>query len=180
MKKHEAERLIEVIRELSEDGSTASKPGGRVNSGSEHGSQARTEAHPPAPRPINGTPPDMEAVYQFIKTRFLEDARIDPILLQLLTSRPEIIVEVEPRVVTLDGSTPRGRMARLIASGWFAEARAAGTVRKEMARTGNDPGGGGSLHDNLKALVTDGFLVRDGDGYTAAPGVKVSEKRLEA
>lgn len=52
-----------------------------------------------------------EALYQEFKTRILDDARIDPILLHILTSRPEILVEVEPRIVRLDLSNLRGRVA---------------------------------------------------------------------
>jgi hypothetical protein len=96
-----------------------------------------------------------------------------------MTVRPEIVVEVEPRIVTLDGSTQKGRIARLIAAGWFKEPRKVGTVRTELARTGPDPGGGGTLGDNLAALQRDGFLVLEGGGYAAAPGVKITDRTLE-
>lgn len=123
---------------------------------------------------------EFERLYLRIKNRLIDDARIDPILLQLLTQRPELIIDVEPRIVSLDGSSLRGRVARLLGAGWFASARATSTVRKELARTGADPGGGGTLSDVLGAYVRDGFLVREGEGYQAAPNVKVTEREVIA
>jgi hypothetical protein len=124
------------------------------------------------------TDAEIEKLYQAFKTRLVEEARIDPILLQILTTRPEIVVEIEPRIVTIDGTKLKGRIARLIAQGWLAETRATSAVRYELARTGPDPGGGGRLSDTLGELLNEGFLVRAGDGWVRAPGVKVTERQL--
>jgi len=122
---------------------------------------------------------DSEALYQMFRARFIDEARTDPVLLKLLVAQNEIVVEFEPSVIELDGSTMKGRVARLIAAGWFSTTRTTGGVRKELARTGADPGGGGTLSDNLSALLRDGFLVRDGDGWLQAAGVKVTQRALE-
>lgn len=124
---------------------------------------------------------DFEALYARIKRRLIDEARVDPVLLHLLTKgSPEMVVHIEPRIEEVTATTLRGRVARLMAAGWFAGARATSAVRKELARTGTDPGGGGTLGDVLSKYVVDGFLTRDGDGYLLAPGVKVTEHRLEA
>jgi len=75
--------------------------------------------------------------------------------------------------------TTSARYSRLMAAGWFKDARKSGTVRSELARTGSDPGSGGRLSEALTEYVNQGFLTREGEGYTLAPGVKVSEKVLE-
>jgi hypothetical protein len=116
-----------------------------------------------------------EALYQAIRARILED---EPILLRALTTHPEIVVEVTPRVMTVEGSTMKGRVVRLMAGGWFGHAREVGEVRRELARTGTDPGGGGALGIMLSKFVVDGFFIREGNAFVLAPGVKVSEREL--
>ena len=123
---------------------------------------------------INGHVVD-ETLYKAIRARILED---EPILLKALTTHPEIVVEVTPKVVTVEGDSMKGRVTRLMAKGWFDQARETGDVRKELARTGTDPGGGGTLGIMLNRFVADGFFVREGGGFVLAPGVKVSEKEL--
>lgn len=125
-------------------------------------------------------PDATEALYQVFKRRMIDDARVDPVLLHLLTKQPEIVVEVEPQIVTLDGTTLKGRCARLLASGWFTEPRTTSKTRGELARLGADPSG----NDNLRKALADfrkmGFLTDEKDGWQIAPGVKVTEKRIEA
>lgn len=116
-----------------------------------------------------------EALYQAIRARLLED---EPIILKALTAHPELVVEVTPRVVTVEGDTAKGRVARLMASGWFDTPRAVGAVRSELARTGKDPGGGGALGIMLNNFVAEGFFVRESGGFVLAPRVKVSEREL--
>ena len=45
-------------------------------------------------------------------------------------------------------------VARLMAAGWFAQARTGGGVRQELKRTGTDPGGGGALYGILDGFVS--------------------------
>lgn len=142
--------------------------------------QAKRPDMPSEPNAGSFDDPAIERMYHAFKNRLIDDARIDPILLQLLTTRPELVVEVEPRIVTLDAATLKGRVARLLAAGWFTNgARATSAVRKELARTGSDPGGGGTLGTVLGDYVKDGFLVREGEMYALAPGVKITEKELK-
>jgi hypothetical protein len=126
-------------------------------------------------------PEILEALFRAFKNRMIDELRVDPILLQLIAQQTEMIVEIEPQLVTLEGSTLKGRVALLIARGWFDEQRATSAVRRQLASTGADPGGGGSLSDKLGELTREGFLERVGDGqYRKAPGIKITEKRLEA
>lgn len=135
---------------------------------------------PASMKPDTAPAIDVEDLYQKFKRRLIDECRVDPILLRLLAVAPEIEILIEPRVEQMNGSTLRGRIARLIGAGYFKEPRATGTVRKELARTGPDPGGGGTLGDNLGAFVRDGFLTREGGDYLVAPGIKVTETVIEA
>lgn len=123
---------------------------------------------------------EFEELYQKIKRRLIDECRVDPILLSLLTTSNAIEVQVEPRIETLTGTTLRTRVARLMAAGYFKETKRTGTVRTELGRTGADPGGGGQLAGILADFVRDGFLQRDGEGFQIAPGVQVTEKVIEA
>lgn len=120
-----------------------------------------------------------ERFYQKVKARLLEELPVDPVLLHLIAARPEIIIDVEPRRQNIDGSSLKGRIARLMAAGFFSEGRKQNQVRVELTRTGSEPNSGGlstAMNDNVK----DGFLVRDGDLYTLAPNVKITERELVA
>lgn len=176
MEKHEADALIKTIRSFVE--------GGKQEITGEPLKIGPMVPMPPAngngkPTPTALSRDAMEDVYQYVKKRFIDEAKIDPVLLNLIMVQPEIILEFERRVETLDGSSIRGRVAKLIATGFFATARATGAIRKELARLGNDPGGGGGLGEQLSNLAKAGFLLREGDGWLVAPGIKITSKQLE-
>lgn len=136
---------------------------------------------PPSPGGAVAVEPKIfEELYQRIKRRLIDECRVDPILLSLLTTSNSIEVQIEPRIETLTGTTLRTRVARLMAAGYFKETKRTGTVRTELGRTGADPGGGGQLAGILADFVRDGFLQRDGEGFQIAPGVQVTEKVIEA
>lgn len=184
----EAETLVEAIRAMVAAPAPVKIDGGRRGGKTdeqENGKRDRALLPPGevtyVPNKLGGLDADtLEIIYREFKNRLLEDLRHDPVFLQLVERRPEIVIELEPQIVTLDGSSLRGRVARLLAGGWFKETRATSATRRELARTGADPGGGGTLSDVLSEFVRTGFLTRDGDrGYLAAPDVKISEKRIE-
>lgn len=189
LEKHEAEKLIEVIRGLSEPRELTYK-GKRLDAVAGNGGKATTEtavrhvADPTTPGPALRVDAELqrvfdeEALYQRFRARIIDDAQIDPVLLKLIAVQPEMIVEYERRVETLDGSSIRGRVAKLIAQGFMDEQRTTGAVRSELARTGSDVNSGG-LSTSLGALLSQGFLVRAGDGWKRAPGIKITEKLLE-
>lgn len=192
MEKHEAEKLIETIKSFIEDA-----PPDNYTAGSTHpptytreeferdtkGETGDKLAERPDPRlwPSIGklSTEDLEKLYQMFKSRFIDDAKFDPVLLNLIMVQPEIVIGYERKIEQIDGATLKGRVARLIATGWIGTTpRATSAIRKELARTGSDPGGGGTLADNLSALQRTGFLHREADGWTAAPGIKISEREI--
>lgn len=116
---------------------------------------------------------DEEALYQRFKARLVAEA---PTILTVHLEAPEIRVQETRETIEADGNTPRGRVARLIASGYFDEAKKPGTVRAEMVRTGSDPGSNLG-RDHLDKLVIMGFLTREGDGYIVAPAAKSRIKK---
>lgn len=123
-------------------------------------------------------PRDFEKLYQRIKARLIKDSNDDPILMALIARGNELLVQVEPRRVTLDGSSLKGRIARQMASGFFNAAKTQGACRTELRRTGTDVNSG-NLSTAINDFVRDGFLTREGDGYILAPAVKVSEQELK-
>lgn len=192
MKKHEAEKLIETIRGFVDAPTSldvVGVAGGKASVETRKGLPPPTMALLPggptaAPGSGNGhgcrlTDDQEEALYQRFRARFIDEATIDPTLVHLMMARPEIIVGYERRVEQLDGSTLRGRVCRLIAQGWLTHGRATGAIRKELARTGADPGGGGNLASTLADLVRQGFLERGEHGWTTAVGVKVTEQEIQ-
>ncbi len=112
-----------------------------------------------------------EALYQAIKARLIKEA---PSVIRILAQRPEILLEVERDVISMDAKTLRGRVARLIHQGWFDEPKTTSAARRELARTGADPGGGGSLSETLAELVRLGFLTREVGGFKATTGAVVN------
>jgi hypothetical protein len=131
---------------------------------------------PTKPTPARaGTPPEgwtmeEEALYQKIKARLIEEA---PSIVKVFAERPELTVTIDRKAVQLDGSTLKGRIARLIAEGFFAQARTASPVRKELARTGPDANTAniGRALDEFTAM---GILTCESDGYRIAPAAKVT------
>lgn len=181
MNRHEGDRLIKVIQELMAEEGAASVRGGKT----------RPERPAPPARDQEkdhheiGQLPKLEAdflerIFLEFKNRMIDELRLDPVLVQLITQQKEIEIIIEPRIVQMDGGTLRGRVARLVGQGWANEPRATSAFRTELTRTGNDPGGGGSLSTVLGEFVRDGFLVRAGDRWQKAPDLKVTEKVIEA
>lgn len=129
-------------------------------------SHLMAEPGSPDPTPLNG---DSEAIYQFVKQRLSKEA---PALLRVLTIKPEIEVTVERKTVKVDNSKWLGRVAGLIAEGYFDTPRKAGEVFREASRRGM-PGVAPRADEACKSLLTMGFLTRDDDGFQAVRDMKV-------
>lgn len=114
---------------------------------------------------------------QQVRTKLLSDPQV---IAHIAATRPKLIVEVTPRVVKIDGTTSRGRIARLIANGFFDSAKRQGECRTELARTGTDVNGG-QVSTLFSEFVRDGFLQRHGnDRYIKAPELVATVKELQA
>jgi hypothetical protein len=116
-----------------------------------------------------------DAFYAAIKERLIAEA---PELLRVLVLRPELEVTIERSVITADGASPKGRVARLIKSGFVREPKRFNEVLRELERTGprlNNK----SLAIVMKDLVAGGFLTKEAvDRYQAVPDaiVRVVER----
>lgn len=177
MKQHEAEKLIETIRSFVD----TAHVGVDMAKGKD-----RTVAYVEPPKNGQAQPvgklqidrDNLEAIYLEIKNRLIDDMRTDPILLKLVAAQPEILIELEPTVIEMEGTSLKGRIARLIGQGFVDEQRKAGGIRAELARTGSDVNSG-NLSRALSDFVREGLLTFEaGDTYRRAPGLKVTEKRL--
>jgi hypothetical protein len=121
---------------------------------------------------------DFEAFYQRIKRRILDECRVDPVLLHILTTAaPELKIDIEPRVIELNEGSLRGRVCILIGRGFFDSPRSNGETIRELKRIGTEPASN-RMSEAFASLVVDGALTREGDGFQKAPGVKVSENVL--
>lgn len=127
----------------------------------------------PGPAAI-GLPDDW---LQQVRTKLLSDPAV---IAHIAATRPKLIVEVTPRVVKIDGTTSRGRIARLIATGFFDNPKRQGDCRTELARTGTDVNGG-QVSTLFSEFVRDGFLQRHGnDRYIKAPDLVATVEELQA
>lgn len=113
-----------------------------------------------------------DAFYAEFKRRLIEDG--DPAVIRLLQTRPEIEVRVERKKIEMDMSNFRGRIAKLLADGFYDAGATNGATRAELRRTGKDMDNV-SIGKFLAELVASGFLTRgEGKAYVAVPGMKVN------
>jgi hypothetical protein len=131
------------------------------------GAAARERAVTPAETVVN------EALYQEFKRRLVSDAASDPVLLRVLAERPELRVEVERRTVEANGSILLGRLARLLADGFFDTPRTGSAAYSELRRLAF-PCAKPNVYREADKLATFGFLTKEGDGYRAVPGMTVN------
>ncbi len=104
----------------------------------------------------------------------IEQLRRDPVLIRLALEKPAMEVKITQKVISINGSTVKGKMARLIHEGWFKERRSQAEIRAELIRRGMGPNTGGGFTDPLNQLVQEGFLYRAGaDMYELAPDAEV-------
>lgn len=149
----------------------------------------------PGTTPLKGRPLDDDGAIKFskpgdlpypassfyleVRERLLKDADVQAALVKITASRPEILIELTPKTITFDGGSPKGRLARMVANGLFNEPIKPGVAIKEFKRTGGEihPS---RLSEHLGEFVVNGFLLREGDTYVKAPGLKVTTKELQA
>jgi hypothetical protein len=108
--------------------------------------------------------------YEAIKAKLIEDA---PAILRVLYEQPELRVEVERKVIAVNGDTLRGRIARLIAADFFDKAKTSADVQAELGRRGRAPSNI-ELGNELKALTEMGFFTRENKWITLVAGMKVN------
>jgi len=115
---------------------------------------------------------DEDALYQRLKARLLADLPKEPAILRVLHQQPELLVEVERPVLQISGMDAKGKFARLIAEGFFDEARKPGDAFKELVRRGGN-WANATVSNFCRSFAEEGFLTVEEGGYRKAPGAKV-------
>jgi hypothetical protein len=115
-----------------------------------------------------------EAMYQAFKARLIEELPSDARVMEIIVSRPELRVRVKRHVIEIDGSSLRGRIGRLIAEGFFGQARTSAQLLDELLKRGADRPSNIELGLELKALCEMGFFTRDNKWYSLVAGMKVN------
>jgi hypothetical protein len=134
----------------------------------------RDNGHANSPESVRLTSLD-DSLYQSIKQRILAE----PAVLRALAQKPEIRVEVERPTIEAKPDSLQGRLALLIADGFFDAGVSGYAVQKEWARFAFNVSPG-SLYPALEALTQLGFLeIEDPGGkkaklYKAVDGMKVN------
>lgn len=113
---------------------------------------------------------DIDLFFPEILRRLREQ---DPATLKLAIAKPEIEVAVKRRTIQMDGDGYKGRIARLLADGFYDQGASNGATRTELKRTGKDMDNR-SIGRWLDELTSMGFFTRDGSSYLAVPGMKVN------
>ena len=113
---------------------------------------------------------DLEGIYGYVRSRLLREP--DPGVIEVLARRPEIRVKVERPVLQLDESTLRGRLARLIADGFFDDPATGSAAFAELKRRGfgtSKP----NVYKELDRLAEMGIVTKEREGYQKAAGAVV-------
>ena len=131
---------------------------------------AAAAASADAPAGFLGTKETSEALYQAFKARLSKDA---PALLQVLALKPQLVIEIKREKVTADGASWLGRVAQLIADGFFDSPKPSSVVYREAMRRGAT-GVAPRADEACKKLQAMGFLTREEDGFLAVKGMKVN------
>jgi hypothetical protein len=113
-----------------------------------------------------------DAGYEMLKSLLLNDPQV---IAALENARPTLRITTTQPTINWDGSTLKGRLAKLIDEGFFKNPRPPADVLKECQRRGWLTSNNRSNHVALPlADITEmGFLTKEDAGYQAAPGMKI-------
>jgi hypothetical protein len=124
---------------------------------------------------------DREELYNYIRGRLQEEA---PKLLNVGSVVPELRVTEELKTIetsTTGKGSLMGRIALLIADGFFDEPKSSDAVREELKRYGlvaQKTYANVTYANNMSSLVDWGFLFVEGGNYQANPRMKKHVKRV--
>lgn len=114
---------------------------------------------PDVPIPVGAAEVSTDARdYDGLLRRLRADLLKEPAVLRLLTEKPSLTVEVRRPTIEANGDTLKGRIARLLADGFFEDARLQSEVIAAMARTGYDADDRNTTKE-LNGLALLGFLT---------------------
>ena len=111
--------------------------------------------------------PDVNEIYSAVVTR-LEGAGI----LNLSANKPELRVSIRRPVIELSDTTLKGKLAGLVAVGFFDEARAGNAAFVELQRRGFATAKP-NVYRELDGLATLGIVTKESGGYQKAPDAVV-------
>jgi hypothetical protein len=112
---------------------------------------------------------DVDALYAEFKRRLL----VEPAVLRVLSLKPTIDVETKRETVRVDGTSWLGRVAGLVADGFFDSPQRSGVAYREAVRRGAT-GIAARADEACKKLLAMGFLTREDEGYKAVKGMQVN------
>jgi hypothetical protein len=115
---------------------------------------------------------DQNALYQSILARLLREPKI----LALQLPRPEIQIKETREVIEVDGKTLRGRLALLLATGFFDQPTTSGVIQVELAKRGFKTAAP-NISKELAELAVMGFLTKDNKWWRAVEEMKANVVR---
>lgn len=122
----------------------------------------------------NTGPVDEEALYQRFKSRLAAEA---PALLKVLAAKSELEIEVQRQVLQIDGSTLKGRLAQMIAAGFFDEVKTGNAAYLELQRKGFSTAKP-NVYKELDKLTELGFLTKEAkEGYLVVAEARINIKK---
>jgi hypothetical protein len=128
---------------------------------------------------LEGTDPgDVDAIAAKVIERLQASGEIPA--LNVSAEKPEITVTVQRKVIDLDGSTLKGRLAQMVAVGWFDEAKTGNSAYDELQRRGFATAKP-NVYRELDALANWGFVTKEpSGGFLAVAGMKINLREMEA
>jgi hypothetical protein len=134
--------------------------------------------HTPKDFSANGSPRSpLPADEASLVAKVVEQIRRDPTLIRLAAVKPAIEIKISPRVLNLDDSGTKGKIARLMSEHWFDKPRTFTEIKNELVRRGLEPKTPNvRISEPLKQFTQDGFFWRgDNSSYILAPDVDVKK-----
>jgi hypothetical protein len=121
---------------------------------------------------------DLEAISCAVIERLKASGEIPA--LNVSAEKPEITVTVQRKVIELDGGTLKGRLAQMIAEGWFDEAKTGNAAYAELQRRGFATAKP-NVYRELDNLAKWGFVTKEASGgYLVVAGMKINLRETEA
>lgn len=171
----EMARLREANREQAEEIDELKAKIERLEAGARNvPGAARADGRPNAPAALAGAggQADEEALAERVLARILELAPRHPGVLKVLTTRPELVVDVQRATITTDGETLRGRLALMIAEGYFDTPVTGNNAYSELQGRRGFKTAKPNVYRELDKLAEMGFVTKEAGGYQAVAGMK--------
>lgn len=160
------EDIIRIENSIKTMANSVGEMAGAVKSLVRAGAPIAREASASSAAPIW----DEDALYERFKTRLIEES---PAIIRTIALKPEISVKAKRVVIEADKSL-KGRVALLISEGFFKEPRPSLDVAREFGCRGIGYANN-TLGQALAALNSMGALIKEGNAFQQASGVKINK-----